>query len=84
MKKHILTLGLILASFSACTEDPGCQPCSAIITTEMDNEVISTANMTTTDLCGDQLQNVLDNPTQIVTVESLGIEQIVTTVYTCN
>ncbi len=84
MTKHILTLGIILVSLSACTENQGCQPCSAVITTVMDNEVISTATMTTTDLCGDQLQNVLDNPTQVVTVGSLGIEQTVTTVYTCD
>lgn len=83
MKRHILILGIILTSFTACTEDPGCQPCSAVITTEMEGEVIQTANMTMTDLCGDQLQSVLENPTQVVTASSMGVEQTVTTVYTC-
>ena len=83
MKKLFIIIGLVSFTLSSCSEDEECLPCSAVITTAANGVVYSTSTMTTTDLCGAQLQSVLDEPTQVITITADDLTTTATSVYTC-
>tara|TARA_B110000977_G_scaffold196757_2_gene277808 strand:- start:256 stop:516 length:261 start_codon:yes stop_codon:yes gene_type:complete len=85
MQKLILVICVSFLSISSCSEDENetCMNCSAVITTVAYDEVMTEAFLTMQEICGNQLEKVLANPTQTATFQSGSFTTTATTVYTC-
>ena len=88
MKKILIVLCVTFLCISSCSDDDDenetCMTCSAVITTQADGVILSEANLLEQEVCGSNLENTLNNPTQVVTVQLESNTQVTTTVYTCD
>jgi len=86
MKKLFIILVFVSFTLNSCTKNEKCLNCFVLITTdELDaGEIVySTPSMDNIDLCGSQLQSVLDNPSQVITIESEMSTTRTTSLYLC-
>jgi hypothetical protein len=74
---------LCISSCSDDDENETCMNCSAFVSTEVNGEVLSEANLLEQEVCGSILENTLSNPTQVVTMQVESNIHVTTTVYTC-
>lgn len=92
MKKAIYLFSLLSLGFISCEDEDSndtCMTCSAVVTTTWDGELQSEINVSPTDICGSQLESILNSPnnsTSVTTSYNTGtmiVEVVQVSVYTC-